>query len=62
MILKQVSYGSVDEIANLKGELKYAILEKRAQAKESLESGKEKVKEGIEDGKEKIEGVKKRWW
>ena len=44
--------GCADEIKSLKNELKVAILEKRAQAKEALEEGKDKA--------EKV--VKKGWW
>jgi hypothetical protein len=39
-----------DEVKSLKGELKEAILEKRALVRESAEDTKEKVKEAVKKG------------
>jgi hypothetical protein len=49
-LLVEANYVQADEIKGLKGELKEAILEKRALIKESTEDAKEKVKEVAKKG------------
>ena len=49
-LLMEANCVQTDEIEGLKGELKEAILEKRALVKESVEDAKEKVKELAKKG------------